>query len=102
MPVQKPLLCYENHYTNCSRCGRLLRESDAYFEDDTPYCDDCHAEYRNSKPIRDYPAVKRTEEHDGPGMFFYEDYADGKIPDYLIYVPGHEKPGKGPFQERVV
>lgn len=49
-----------------------------------------------------YPAVKRTEEHDGPGMFFYEDYADGKIPDYLIYVPGHEKPGKGPFQERVV
>lgn len=49
-----------------------------------------------------YPAVKRTADHDGPAMFFAEDFLGGKIPDYLTYVPGHEKPGQGPWQERVV
>ena len=45
-----------------------------------------------------YPAIKRTADNNGPAMIFAEDFLGGKIPDYLIYVPGHEKPGQEPWQ----
>ena len=46
-----------------------------------------------STPQLLYPHFKR-----GPdgwrGMFFADEFADGKIPEDLEYLPGHEKPGK--------
>ena len=43
--------CYEDHYVNCTSCGRLIRADDAYyddFDDDSPYCRECHAQHDDS------------------------------------------------------
>lgn len=50
--------CYDNRYTNCHRCGALLHESEAYYEDsdeydERPYCRSCFEE-RNDDPIHNY------------------------------------------------
>lgn len=49
-----------------------------------------------------YPIPKRTEENDGPPMYFAEDFVGGKIPDYLTYEPGHEKPGAITYLDSIV
>ena len=38
--------CRDDHYNSCERCGRLIHDNDAYYEDEThddgPYCYECH------------------------------------------------------------
>ena len=49
--------CYDEYYTRCSDCDRVIRRSDAYYEDDEsedPYCQDCYNTYCNNKSIKDY------------------------------------------------
>ena len=50
--------CYDDRYTHCHRCGALLHESEAYYEDsdefdERPYCRSCFEE-RNDDPIHNY------------------------------------------------
>lgn len=48
--------CYEDYYVTCNDCGRLIRRNDAYYEDydeDVPYCHDCHLQHDNQS-IHDY------------------------------------------------
>ena len=50
--------CYDDRYTHCHRCGALLHESEAYYEDsdeydERPYCRSCFGE-RNDDPIHNY------------------------------------------------
>lgn len=50
-------VCYDEYYTRCSDCDRVIRRSDAYYEDDEsedPYCQDCYNTYCNNKSIKDY------------------------------------------------
>ena len=51
--------CYEQHYTTCEHCGRLILYSNAYYErgdedEDYPYCYDCYEQRRSSGGIHDY------------------------------------------------
>lgn len=51
--------CYDDEYTNCFRCGALLRESTACYEDadefdERPYCDGCYHTVFKDTPIHDY------------------------------------------------
>lgn len=48
--------CYDDYYTSCTSCGRLIRTEDAYYddyEDDDPYCRECHMQ-RVDRSIHDY------------------------------------------------
>ncbi len=48
--------CYEDYYTSCTSCGRIICTEDAYYEgyeDDDPYCRECHRE-RDDRSIHDY------------------------------------------------
>lgn len=48
--------CYDNCYTSCSSCGRLIRTEDAYYddyEDEDAYCYDCHMG-RENRSINEY------------------------------------------------
>ena len=51
--------CYDDHYTSCYQCGRLIRENEAYYEssdefDESPYCADCFHSLEHSGGIHDY------------------------------------------------
>ena len=48
--------CYDSHYTNCERCGRLIHYDDAmYLEDDgDPYCESCYESEQKYQVIHDY------------------------------------------------
>lgn len=47
--------CYDNHYTTCSHCERVIREDDAHYEDDdTPLCYDCYHQRMNRYSIQPY------------------------------------------------
>ena len=52
--------CHDTYYTNCGRCGCLIRSSDACYEDydaDQPYCQNCHDRILRTakeKRIHDY------------------------------------------------
>lgn len=55
MPLCDP--CYSRYYTNCERCGRLIRNEDAYYEDedsDDPFCYSCYHSVERGKAIQDY------------------------------------------------
>ena len=47
--------CYENEYTHCTRCGRLLRNDHAYYleDDDDPLCEHCYM-IADASPIHEY------------------------------------------------
>lgn len=53
--------CYDNHYTSCETCGRLIRNDDAYYDDDGDYgyCHDCyhrrHRDVIHSYSYKPYP-----------------------------------------------
>jgi len=51
--------CYDNYYTTCEHCGRLILYSEAHYEqgdedEDYPYCYDCYEQRRGSGGVRDY------------------------------------------------
>lgn len=49
--------CYDNLYTTCESCGRLITYDDAcYFDDDdeTPYCEDCYNQSSEHRTIHEY------------------------------------------------
>lgn len=51
--------CYENHYTNCCRCGSLILESKTYYDasdefNEHPYCSDCFHSLERDERIHDY------------------------------------------------
>ena len=47
--------CYENYFYRCTRCDRIIREGDAFFDDeDNPYCESCYGRVESSSAIRDY------------------------------------------------
>lgn len=49
--------CYTYHYTNCSSCGRLIRNGDARYldeDDDYPLCSHCYDREQGSHAIKDY------------------------------------------------
>ena len=49
--------CFEHHYTICARCGRLLRNSEALYEDDdndNSFCQTCYQSASRDKAIHDY------------------------------------------------
>lgn len=51
------LSCYNDYYTSCTRCGRLLHRDDANYEgeyEDEPYCSDCHSQFFSDQIISDY------------------------------------------------
>lgn len=54
MPLCKD--CYEEHYTSCVECGRIIRREDAYYEDgsDDPLCYRCYEDNRGHDYIEDY------------------------------------------------
>ncbi|MBM6926836.1 amidoligase family protein [Pseudoflavonifractor phocaeensis] len=67
--------CYDDHYTNCCRCGALLHESQAYYAEDDdydeyPYCSDCFHTLPNASPIHDY-YYKPTPVFHGTGPRFF-------------------------------
>ncbi len=47
--------CYNEYYTHCERCGRLISYDDACYFDgsDEPYCNGCY-DVLNNAPIHDY------------------------------------------------
>ncbi len=46
--------CFENNYTTCESCGRIIHCDDAeYSDDDYPYCYICYDKIRNH-PIKAY------------------------------------------------
>lgn len=48
--------CYDEYYTNCSRCERVIHRDDAYYDDDDdePYCSDCYNRCSANCVIHDY------------------------------------------------
>ena len=48
--------CYDEHYTSCTECGRIINREDAYYEDgaDEPYCYRCYESGREHDYIEDY------------------------------------------------
>ena len=48
--------CYDNYYTRCEECNRLIHNDDACYlsdDDDYPYCESCYNE-RVGRSIREY------------------------------------------------
>lgn len=47
--------CYEDRYTTCEECGRLISNSNAYYDDDSdyPYCESCFSKLKE-RPIKSY------------------------------------------------
>ena len=56
--VNMPLCrdCYNEHYTSCIECGRIIHREDAYYEDgnDDPLCYRCYEDDRGHGYIEDY------------------------------------------------
>jgi len=46
--------CYEDHYTRCVRCDRLIEFDDAHIWDGDYYCCDCHEAVQSKCAIRNY------------------------------------------------
>lgn len=51
--------CYDYHYTECVRCGALIRSEDARYltddpDDEEPLCDQCYARSDQPRAINDY------------------------------------------------
>jgi len=49
--------CYDHWYVSCSRCGRIIHESDARYahgNDEDPLCDHCYIRHHSSNAIHDY------------------------------------------------
>lgn len=49
--------CYDRFYTSCERCGRVILQGDAYFEDeddDEPLCWECYCRTQLSRQIHEY------------------------------------------------
>lgn len=49
--------CFTHHYTFCHRCGLLLRNNDAYYDnddEDASYCYNCYNSDTRPRAIRDY------------------------------------------------
>lgn len=48
--------CYNEYYTTCSRCERVIHRDDAYYDDDDdePYCSDCYNRCSSNSVIHDY------------------------------------------------
>ena len=51
--------CYDDYYTHCCICGRLLRETQTYYDegdefDESPYCRSCYERRPQTDPIHDY------------------------------------------------
>ena len=49
--------CYDDNYTHCVTCGRLIHIDDAYYADegsDDAYCEECDDARLNEKGIRNY------------------------------------------------
>ena len=48
--------CYDEHYTSCVECGRIIHREDARYEDcgDEPLCYRCYEENRSHDYIEDY------------------------------------------------
>ena len=46
--------CYDRHYSICEHCGTLIRNTEAWYDDDDdgPYCRDCHRHH--DRTIHDY------------------------------------------------
>ena len=63
--------CYQYCYTTCERCGVLIRNDDAYYEDDddVPYCYDCYRKLEESA-IKSYN-YKPDPIFYGSGNLFY-------------------------------
>jgi hypothetical protein len=54
--------CYERYYTNCTRCGALLREEDAHYSSDDP---------DNEEPLC-YHCYERAESHHTIQNYYYK------------------------------
>lgn len=75
--------CFDRGYLTCIHCGRLIREQDAYYEDDdddgdNPFCSVCYVRQRSERVIRDY--YYRPEplfRGEGPRYFGVELEIDG-------------------------
>lgn len=63
--------CYEYEYTHCERCGALIHNDDALYEDDSdyPYCRECYESIRN-EAIKPY-SYKPEPVFYGTGKLFY-------------------------------
>lgn len=51
--------CHDRYYSNCDRCGALLRREDAYYapddeDEDYPMCWDCYTRMERANAIQDY------------------------------------------------
>ena len=51
--------CYDRYYTNCVRCGELIRWDDAYYlgddpDEEEPLCQDCYSSRRSEGGIHNY------------------------------------------------
>ena len=48
--------CYDEHYTSCVECGRIIHREDAYYQDgeDEPFCYRCYESNRGHDYIEDY------------------------------------------------
>lgn len=67
--------CYERSYTNCERCGSLLRMEHARYtsedeEDAYPLCDDCYHRLEQCSTIQDY-YYKPAPDFFGKGPRFF-------------------------------
>lgn len=64
--------CYDYEYTNCERCGTLLHNDDALYEDDSdyPYCQECY-ERIMSEPIKSYCYKPEPIFYGDNSKFFY-------------------------------
>lgn len=65
--------CYDAHYLTCARCGRVIYQDDAYYEDDDedePYCHACHTQRHSAQSINDY-YYKPTPIFHGKGPRFF-------------------------------
>ena len=67
--------CYERSYTNCERCGSLLRMEQARYtsedeEDAYPLCDDCYHRLEQCSTIQDY-YYKPAPDFFGKGPRFF-------------------------------
>lgn len=49
--------CYDDHYTSCEHCGRIIHRDDAYYDDDDSdeaYCSSCYRTHSRRDGIEDY------------------------------------------------
>ena len=71
--------CHDRYYNRCSRCNRIIRQGDTYYDDDdNAYCESCFDRIEADRVINDYYYHPEPIFHgEGPRWFGWELEIDG-------------------------